>query len=502
MAAPTGSAAFNIMGETLHRLVGMGIGNKDESLSEAKKKMLQSRFSNLLCLIIDERSLLSANDLGKAEKRIKATIHSGLGYHNKMFGGLPVLLLVGDDYQLPAHDGIIQVMNKQSLKNNEANGFKILMKCGEKVMNLQTSRRIADSQEDQKTLLQKIRFGAMDLTADEVKKLQSLRLENIEREHGNQAVQCIKKDAVFLSYTNTKKDARNLSMLRTIATPANPVAIIRPRSTGKRAGKAYARHFSGKQKNTSSFLCIGAKVALDAVNYVPAWGLYNEACGTVDEIIFARESNPNDGHMPLYVVVDFPSYSGPIWDNQNPTHVPVPNNKIFCNSNCCSREFCPLVLAWGITVHRFEGQSAGPVDPGKIPNAYKCVVFDPHDYTAEKLALGLFYTGVSRATTLGDDTGLNSALFFEGKEATARRMQFLGRKVNSTDYYASFIKRQKWVDYLQTNSFAGDMTEAEISHLLAWIETASFEPGHVQRAAIKKQMHRQMNTFNTTAGGS
>ena len=285
---------------------------------------------------------------------------------------------------------------------------------------------------------------------------------------------------------------------RRLASNTNPVAIVRPKSNGKRAGKGYARHFAGKQKTTSAFLCIGARVALDAVNYNPAWGLYNGACGTVDEIVFRSNDSPNEGKMPLYVVVDFPSYTGPVWDRSNPTHVPVPNHKIYCDRNCCSREFCPLVLAWGITVHRFEGQSAGPVDPGKIPNAYKCVVFDPHDSTAEMLALGLFYTGVSRATTLGDDTGLNSALFFEGKEATVMRMQFLGQKIGSHDYYASFIKRKRWVDYLQSHCFQNEMTDTRKRLLLAWITTATYRPGHVQRAALKHQMHIQMNTYPTT----
>ena len=338
----------------------------------------------------------------------------------------------------------------------------------------------------------------MDLTQREVQKLQSLRLENIEKKHGAQAVRAIKQEAVFLSYTNAKKDERNFSMLRTIVSETNPVAIVRPKSNGKRAGRGYARHFAGKQKTTSAFLCVGAKVSLDAVNPNPVWGLYNGACGTVDEIIFDSGESPNDGKLPRYVVVDFPGYTGPAWDILQPTHVPVPSHKIFCDRNCCSREFCPLVLAWGITVHRFEGQSAGPVDPGKIPNAYKCVVFDPHDSSAESLALGLFYTGVSRATTLGDDTGLNSALFFDGKEATDARMQFLGKKTNSTDYYASYLKRKKWVDYLQSNCFKSKMTEEQRCNLLAWASTASYQPGYVQRTALKHQMHAQMNTYRNT----
>jgi hypothetical protein len=78
------------------------IQRRTESVCQ-KKKGFDQEVSHMLCLIIDERSLLSASDLG--EKRIKGTIHNSMGNLNEYFGGLPVLILVGDDYQLPAQDG-------------------------------------------------------------------------------------------------------------------------------------------------------------------------------------------------------------------------------------------------------------------------------------------------------------------------------------------------------------------------------------------------------------
>ena len=238
VAAPTGSAAFNIQGETLHRLVEMGIGKKDEELQGKKRDRLLNKFSDLLCLIIDERSLLCVTDMGKAEKRIKSTIHSGLGDPAEIFGGLPVVVLVGDDYQLPARESISQIWKKVMMPKTTANGIKAFMKCAEKVMNLNTSRRLTDTDTDQKELLLKVRLGAMDLTKKEIDKLQSLRLENVKEKFGSQAVECIKQKAVFLSYTNVKKDNRNFEMLKKVASEANPVAIIHPRSTGRRSGKA------------------------------------------------------------------------------------------------------------------------------------------------------------------------------------------------------------------------------------------------------------------------
>jgi hypothetical protein len=38
----------------------------------------------------------------------------------------------------------------------------------------------------------------------------------------------------------------------------------------------------------------------------------------VREIVFAKGDNPNHGNLPKYVVVEFPAYSGPKWDSDNP----------------------------------------------------------------------------------------------------------------------------------------------------------------------------------------
>ena len=232
----------------------------------------------------------------------------------------------------------------------------------------------------------------------------------------------------------------------------------------------------------------GARVALEGVNYNPIWGLYNGACGNVKEIIFKDNENPNDGYMPLYVVVEFPGYTGPPWDIQNPTHVPIPMNRTLCNHGCCSRVRCPLVMAWAITLHRFQGQSAGPVDPGKIPNPYQCIVFDPHDSTAEHKALGLFYTGLSRATTLGGKTGIDSALFFDGKDATESRMQYLGQKVDSSDFYDTYEDRKSWINYLEGRVCTCNLTLAQRDSLLQWVALASYSPGAVEKRAILRQM--------------
>ena len=477
VAAPTGSAAFNVNGETLHRLVSMGITKTQEPMTLHKRKKLVKKFETMLCLVIDERSLLSASDLGKAEDRIAQTIYNSSGNSSQFFGGLPVFILVGDDYQLPAQDGPIQNIDRNFFGNTTARGMQVFMNAGKKVVHLETSKRMSDSKKDQKLLLEKVRLGAMDLCQREVSKLLSLHLDKIQELHGSKTVAQIESKAVFLFYTNKKKDTKNMQMLHDTSTPDNPVAIVKPKSMGPRGGKGISSHFSDSKPMQCCFLCIGARVAIDAINYNPAWGLYNGACGTVTEIVFLSQgSNPNNGDMPDYVVVDFPSYTGPIWDQGNPTCVPIPKATLQCSKKCCERQMIPLVLAWAITVHRFQGQSAGPVDPGKIPNSYDCIVCDPHDTTAERNHLGVFYTAISRATTLGDDNGLNSAFYFIGNNVTQERFQNIGRKQGSRDYFQSYVRRSKWVTMLKQNTYSPNITEEQSRELGRWARTTILSP--------------------------
>jgi hypothetical protein len=62
---------------------------------------------------------------------------------------------------------------------------------------------------------------------------------------------------------------------------------------------------------TNTDICVGARVAISNVNFLPEIGLYNRAIGDVIEIVCNdRPVGPNDKqhyHLPNYVVVDFPN---------------------------------------------------------------------------------------------------------------------------------------------------------------------------------------------------
>ncbi len=86
-------------------------------------------------------------------------------------------------------------------------------------------------------------------------------------------------------------------------------------------------HFDQNSYDKHTDICVGAKVAIFNVNFLPEIGLYNEAIGDVIEIVYNdKPVGPNDKqhyHLPNYVVVDFPNLRLPTkfapWDELHKT---------------------------------------------------------------------------------------------------------------------------------------------------------------------------------------
>ena len=125
-----------------------------------------------------------------------------------------------------------------------------------------------------------------------------------------------------------------------------------------------------------------------------------------------------------------------------------------CEKRCCSRTYVPLEVSYARTIHKFQGLTAGPVDPGKIPNMYQCILCDPDEKKFEGTSLGLFYTAVSRATTLGDADGLNSAIYFCGNQFKEQQIRRLTKLKGSDIDFVVAQKRACWVAFLQAREKA------------------------------------------------
>ena len=170
------------------------------------------------------------------------------------------------------------------------------------------------------------------------------------------------------------------------------------------------------------------------------------------EITFKEDCNPNEGALPEYVIVDFPNYRGPPWDLENKSHVPIPMSSVPCKYKCCTRRFCPLDLCFARTLHTFQGLSTGPPNNGKDEHMYHAAIIDPGEKEVEGSNTGLFYTGLSRGSTLGDSNGLHSAIYFIGNHLTKERIQTLTLRKNSIQEYLNVTKRRHWVLFLENHT--------------------------------------------------
>jgi hypothetical protein len=138
VAAPTGAAAHNIGGQTIHRefKIGIGKGNK-WSISKKAKEYLHEKLEHTIAVFFDERSMISQRVLGNTEMNIRHTAHGG-GHENEDWGGIPVVVLFGDDFQLtpPCEDGAIDAFSNQGHTEETKNGAYHFIKLGETTLEL------------------------------------------------------------------------------------------------------------------------------------------------------------------------------------------------------------------------------------------------------------------------------------------------------------------------------------------------------------------------------
>ena len=139
--------------------------------------------------------------------------------------------------------------------------------------------------------------------------------------------------------------------------------------------------------------------------------------------------------------------------------VPVPCVTYQCTRYCCERTSCPLKLSFARTIDTFQGQTAGPTEPGKPPHDVERVILDPGSRAFEARGkTGLSYTMISRGTTLGhlDDNGkrMDSAIYFydfglgvaDLPLSATRLAELRGPVGHPNKPYNAVVRRDNWVD--------------------------------------------------------
>ena len=496
VTAPTGSAAFSAGGRTIHSLFRIGTHNIPQTMTSTLQKRLQAQFANITTLIIDERSLISSDLLATTEKYARNTFHKGMNT-NHSWGKLPLFLLVGDDFQLPPiQSGAFDVLTpleqklrllskrKEQTSARTARGEQLFLEAAQQVMTLPTSQRVLQSQKKLKEILHALRSEDDTVLSDEQIEILTTKLHIMSSTFTPQDRLRIAKDALFLFANRAPREIFNRTKLFEVHSPANPIAKIMAITIKNGRRESNNSHYDETIPPSTSF-ARNAQVSITGQNIMPPWGLYNGSIGTVLDIVFHPGESPNTSHQPAYVLVQFNQYVGPPFLQAFPKAVPITPVTVPCNRNhCCTRTFIPLTLAFGKTVHTFQGQNAGPVEPGQPKHPVQRIICDPGTRQFEGVNIGLLYTICSRATTLGledDNNGFpDSALYFIGNNMNKNRVQNITLQQNGKPYI-KVIKRKRWVDYLKQHNKTSGLLPARKRELFHWATNTFISKHQLQK---------------------
>ena len=280
LTAPTGVAAFNIGGMTLHSALMLGCnkyGNY-QSLSHDKINTLRTRLSKLKLLIIDEVSMLGSSMLLDIHKRLNEIL---VQPHDVLFGNIS-LLAVGDLYQLPpvGQPPVFSTMSRNTLACLYGSGS--LWREHFKMLELDEIMRQRGDVEFVE-LLGRVRTG--NCTNEDIQVLKSREIMKDSPGYPTQALHVYR--------TNESVDKRNEHMLSALACDDEQYVIEAQDSATSETQHINMSNLSKKKADTGNLhhklrLAVGAKVML-TINVNVTDGLVNGARGEV--LHFITDSN-------------------------------------------------------------------------------------------------------------------------------------------------------------------------------------------------------------------
>ena len=379
--APTGVAAINVNGNTIHSGLGIPVGNFRKSipkLNDKKRSTLRRQLSEVKVIVIDEISMVSNYLLLHIHQRLKEIFGT---LEDTPFSGISILAF-GDFYQLPPINARPVYGEYKDPLLNIAPLWR-LFKMGEltEVMRQKGDIVFID-------LLNAVRVGK--ITHDDETLLQS---KFIMKNDSNYPT-----DAIHIWAENDPVLKHNTAMLSNIEFPLytlNAIDILPKNVKSSLIEKALDR----SQMQTGGLartllLKVNARVMLTCNIDIPE-KLTNGQIGTVFDIKVDKEQAVS----MVYIKFDDETAGRQQMDSDNfskrnrvvpiqkvETNINIHTNKPF--SPVIKRTQFPLMLAWGCTVHKVQGkQFSNAVISFKL-NRQRCFNY------------GQIYVALSRVTSL------------------------------------------------------------------------------------------------------
>ena len=402
VAAPTGLAAFNIGGTTIHRLLSLPVEHGKPAdysrLQQEQLTLLKATLKNVKLLIVDEVSMVSSLTLLFIHMRLTEILSC-----NDLFGGISMVFFA-DFLQLPPVKGsqpFIPVTFLEAKQRFGAIASVDVWKAfeyDELTINMRQNgdRQYAD-------LLSNLRIGRM---TDEHYSLLQTRLitgggratvQNICHTY-NRLVDEGQSSLILMPRTSLC-DEINVAMLNQIGTAIHKLRAIDTLDTivdrrlMKKVQQAYDKseedvtRTAGLEKHLQ--LCVGCKVMLKRNKNVEA-GLVKGSVGTVTDFDITTQGNST---VVNSIAVKFDKIDATINIERDSASFEVLKCVYY------TRKQFPLMLAFAITIHKSQGLSlqTAIVDAGSTN-------FGP----------GMVYVALSRVTSL---SGLHLVDFDRSKVA-------------------------------------------------------------------------------------
>lgn len=492
VSAPVGVAAYNIKGFTCHKAFSVNVNDPASPLPFSKENALKKLLQNVLLLIIDERSMLSMDVLGAIETNCRKCAFNG---HNssKDFGGIPIILLFGDDHQLPpvqkfgkgyGTDMIFTDTMQMDTRLNPIQrlGRHCFLLLSKNVVTLTKVRRVDDDAKELLDICENIRNNGG--VTDE----QSILLKKLHLCSGyvsSKRIDFLKQNAMWVYPTNEQVDNHNFESLKKLVSSNNPVIQIGSKMTvlesSSRSVPARSHFDKDLLKKVNVSLCRGCKVSIDR-NICETIGLFNGATGTVKEIRFKTDESPLKGDLPEYILMDLDTYTGKQWHPKSPSLVPIYACNVICNYHCCKLTYFPMSLAFARTIHKVQGKEFGPRFKGQ-----PALVADIGLRQLEGKFPGITYTVISRVSSTGNGNVDESALYFCGDTLEEDRFtDLLHKKTNKSNtgkqLYDKIEKRLRWILYIQrrSNETHIEITSEQKQQIRLWIESTIYHLDELQ----------------------
>ena len=346
VAAPTGVAAFNIDGQTLHSLLSLPTRGEFKDLVGERLTKLQQAFSEVKYFIIDEMSMVGRKIFGQVDRRLR---HAFPHHSQEVFGGCSCLLF-GDFGQLPpVMDLPLYTTDSRSELSDQGRAAYQTFQLA--VVLDQVMRQAGHDPEQVKFRDILLRLRDAKVTLSDWNHLMSRTPTRVhDLSPFSTALHLIPTVVAVVEY--------NVAQLQA---SGQPIATIKAVHTGANAAKAPADDAGGLE----AVVCLAhsARVMLNSNLWVDV-GLVNGAMGTIQAICY-RTGGPPD--LPIAVVVHFDSYSGPTFPDGTVPITPLRRCWSSSGGGQCSRLQLPLKLAWAVTIHKSQGLTLDKVviDVGK-----------------------------------------------------------------------------------------------------------------------------------------